>query len=129
MRFLLNMNIPRRLSRHLEKMGHSSRHVGDMGKTEALDREIIAEAQRSKEVIITHDLDYGRLLAFSRESTPSVIIFRLRNTHPEVLTKRISDVWPKIEKSISEGAIITIEDAAVRIRGLPFDRLPTELER
>ena len=56
-------------------MGHSSRHVGDMGKTEALDREIIAEAQRSKEVIITHDLDYGRLLAFSRESTPSVIIY------------------------------------------------------
>ena len=37
----------------------------------ATDSEIVAEARRTGEVIITHDLDYGHLLAFSGEQAPS----------------------------------------------------------
>lgn len=43
----------------------------------------MAEAGRNSETILTHDLDYGHLLAFSGETAPSVIIFRLRITHPD----------------------------------------------
>lgn len=82
MKFLLNMNLPRVLGRRLVAAGHPCRHAGDIGLGGARDVEIMAEAGRNHEIILTHDLDYGHLLAFSGETAPSVIIFRRRNTHP-----------------------------------------------
>lgn len=119
MKFLLNMNIPRKIGIQLTDEGHIYRHAGDIGMAQANDSEIVEEARRNKEVIITHDLDYGRLLAFSNTSTPSVIILRLRNTHPDNLISRIIGIWNQIENSLSEGAIVVIEDSTLRIRKLP----------
>jgi len=87
----------------------------------AEDMAIVREAKVRGEVIVTHDLDYGHLLAFSGEKVPSVIIFRLRNTHPNNLSKRLLEVWPEIEGALTEGAIVVIEDAVFRIRGLPIE--------
>jgi predicted nuclease of predicted toxin-antitoxin system len=120
MKFLLNMNIPRELGRRLTSKGHECRHVGDVGMSQASDVVIMEEAKVNKEVIVTHDLDYGHLLAFSGELAPSVIIFRLRNTHPDNLFARIMSAWHEIEKPLIEGAIVVIEDAILRIRRLPI---------
>jgi len=122
MRFLLDMNIPRELGRKLEAQGHSWRHVGNIGMSRANDVAIIEEARANREIIVTHDLDYGHLLAFSGESAPSVIILRLRNTHPNHLFIRMKDLWPDLERPLLGGAIVVIEDDAVRIRRLPIDR-------
>jgi predicted nuclease of predicted toxin-antitoxin system len=119
MKFLLNMNLPRVLGRRLVEAGHACRHVGDIGLAQASDREIMVEAERHKEVILTHDLDYGHLLAFSGNTAPSVIIFRLRDSHPERLLVRMTTAWSEIEKPLQEGAIVILEDAALRIRRLP----------
>lgn len=121
MRFLLNMNVPRSLMYRLTSEGHQCRHVGDIGMDRAEDMAIVREAKVRGEVIVTHDLDYGHLLAFSGEKVPSVIIFRLRNTHPNNLSKRLLEVWPEIEGALTEGAIVVIEDAVFRIRGLPIE--------
>jgi len=120
MRFLLNMNIPRELGGRLTGEGHECRHVGDIGMAQATDVGIIEEARRKKEIVVTHDLDYGHLLAFSGELVPSVIILRLRNIHPDNLSARIMDAWPDIEEPLSNGAIIVVEDAALRVRRLPI---------
>lgn len=72
------------------------------------------------EVIVTHDLDYSHLLAFSGEPAPSVIILRLRNIHSDNLLNRILRAWPEVEEALSEGAIVVLEDAAHRIRRLPL---------
>ena len=120
MRFLLNMNVPRELGRLFAAKSYACRHVGDIGMARASDIAIIEEARVSKEVIVTHDLDYGRLLAFSGEPAPSVIIFRLRNTHPDNLFARMMSVWPEIETPLTEGAIVILEEATLRIRILPI---------
>jgi predicted nuclease of predicted toxin-antitoxin system len=120
MKFLLNMNLPRELGRRLILNGHACRHVGDIGMEKASDVEIMEEARANKETILTHDLDYGHLLAFSGEPSPSVIIFRLRNTHPHNLFERINNSWSNIEDSLNKGAIVALEDAAFRIRPLPI---------
>lgn len=119
-RFLLNMNLPRSLCGHLRALGFDCRHVGDFGMAKSSDIEIIAEARRKGEVILTHDLDYGHLLAFSGENKPSVVIFRMRNIRHDVLFRRLSQVWQDVEKPLSEGAVVIIEDASVRIRALPI---------
>lgn len=120
MKFLLNMNVPRELGRRLAAQGHGCRHVGDIGMAQASDVAIMEEARGNKESIVTHDLDYGHLLAFSGELAPSVIIFRLRNTHPDNLFARITSTWPEIEQPLLKGAIVVLEDAALRIRKLPI---------
>ena len=120
MKFLLNMNIPRELGKRLKSKGHKTRHVGDIGMAKASDMAIIEESRKNKETIITHDLDYGNLLAFSGESTPSIILFRVRNTHIDNLFKRIVESWKEIEKSLVKGAIIVLEDTLIRIRVLPI---------
>ena len=119
MKFLLNMNVPRVLGRRLSAEGHEYRHVRDIAMSRASDTVILEEAKRNNEIIVTHDLDYGHLLAFSGEPAPSVIIFRLRNTHPDHLFARIADSWHEIEESLRNGAIVTLEDATLRIRSLP----------
>ena len=122
MKFLLNMNLPRVLGRRLIAAGHPCRHVGDIGLGRASDLEIMAEAGRNRETILTHDLDYGHLLAFSGETAPSVIIFRLRNPHPVKLLSRMMAAWPEMEQPLQQGAIVVLEDAALRIRCLPISQ-------
>jgi len=119
-KFLLNLNLPRVLGRGLAAAGYPCRHVGDIGLGEASDVEIMAEAGRNRETILTHDLDYGNLLAFSGETAPSVIIFRLRNPHPDRLLRRMMTAWPEMEPSLQEGAIVVLEDAVLRVRPLPI---------
>jgi predicted nuclease of predicted toxin-antitoxin system len=96
-KLLLNMNVLPQLAPRLAAAGHPCRHVRDIGLERAEDPEIIKAAQAGGEVIITHDLDYGHLLAFSGEPGPSVIIFRVRNTHPKALFRRFSECWADIE--------------------------------
>jgi len=114
------MNVPRELGRRLTAAGHVYRHVGDIGMAQASDVAIIEEAKENEEIIVTHDLDYGHLLAFSGEPMPSVIIFRLRNTHPDNLFTRIMGTWSEIEEPLLEGAIVALEDATFRVRKLPI---------
>lgn len=126
MKFLLNMNLPRELGKRLKSKGHKTRHVGDIGMAQASDMAIIEESRKNKETIITHDLDYGNLLAFSGELKPSIIIFRLRNTHIDNLYNRLIESLTEIEKSLVEGAIVVLEDTFLRIRLLPI--IQEELE-
>jgi predicted nuclease of predicted toxin-antitoxin system len=93
MNFLLNMNVNRDMAAQLKKRGHVCRHAGDVGMARATDAEIVAEAKKTREVILTHDLDYGHLLAFSGEEGPSVVILRLR----DLRTEEIDDIYRALE--------------------------------
>ena len=122
MKFLLDMNLRREFRQLLQQEGHSCRHVGDIRMARASDTSIIEEAHKNQEVIITFDLDFGHLLAFSGEASPSVIIFRTRNTELSAMLARIVNSWPEITDALSNGAIVTIEDYSIRIRRLPIQR-------
>ncbi len=120
MKFLLNMNLPPELGRRLATSGHEWRHVANLGMARASDAHILAAAKDQGECILTHDLDYGQILAFSGNSAPSVVIFRLRRVYAELMQQRLVEVWPEIEDSLKAGAVVIIEEAAVRIRQLPI---------
>jgi predicted nuclease of predicted toxin-antitoxin system len=115
------MNLPRELGGRLSSLGHACRHVGDVGLAAAKDEAIVAEAKQTREVTLTHDLDYGAILAFSGEDAPSVIIIRMMNTYPDRLLARLTAVLPDVERALAEGAIVALEDAAARVRRLPIE--------
>jgi predicted nuclease of predicted toxin-antitoxin system len=116
------MNIPHELGRNLATAGHEWRHVADIGMARAADAEILARAKLDGECILTHDLDYGQLLAFSGEAAPSVVIFRLRRVDAGVMFRRYVEERSEIEEALKAGAIVTLEESARRIRPLPIVR-------
>jgi predicted nuclease of predicted toxin-antitoxin system len=116
------MNVPRLLGRLLEPDGHTWRHVADLGLHKTEDRKILAVAKASDDVIITHDLDYGSLLAFSGDTRPSVIIIRQQNIHPKVIYETLTSNWEICGPALASGAIVIIEEGALRIRALPIGR-------
>ena len=72
-------------------------------------------------MIITHDLDFGHLLAFSGENAPSVIILRLRDLRTDEIISRFDAVWGEVESALMDGAIISLADKSLRIRKLPIE--------
>ncbi len=122
MRFPLNMNLPRELGRRLAGAGHQCRHAGDVGLSRAGDREIVEVAREAGEAILTHDLDYGNLLAFSGAPGPSVVTFRLRKARAAALAAALIAAWEQVGEPIEGGAIVVIGDATVRVRRLPMAR-------
>ncbi|MBI4703706.1 MAG: DUF5615 family PIN-like protein [Deltaproteobacteria bacterium] len=120
MNLLLDMNLSRDLGIRLEQHGHRCRHVAAIGMARAGDAEIMAEAVRSGEVVLTHDVDYGRLLAFSGAVRPSVVVFRLRALSHADLAVRLLRAWPEVAEPLQRGAVVVIEEGGIRIRLLPI---------
>ena len=116
MRFLLNMNVSREVGKTLKEMGGDFIHARDADLATADDRVVIHFARQQGRVIVTHDLDYGDLLMLSGEQPVSVIIFRLRRSSAPLMCRRLREAWEEIRDALSEGAIVVIEDASVRIR-------------
>jgi predicted nuclease of predicted toxin-antitoxin system len=128
-RFLLNMNLSRDLGRRLAEHGHTYRHARDVGLARATDVEMVETARQSRETILTHDLDYGHLLAFSGRSEPSVVIYRMRDSHVSKMYSRTIGVWSQIEQPLGEWAIVIIKDATLGVRGLPISMQEVESQR
>ncbi len=122
MKFLLNMNIPRTFGDRLLSKGFEFRHVAEIGMYDAKDITIIEVAKNNNEIIITNDLDYGHLLAFSGDTFPSVIIFRLQKNQIHIMFNRMFNVWGEIQEPLQKGSIIILEEYTVRIRQLPISK-------
>ncbi len=71
-------------------------------------------------VVITHDLDFGALLAATSAQKPSVIQVRTRDVMPEVISPILIDALRRFKNELEEGALVVIEPAKARVRILPF---------
>jgi predicted nuclease of predicted toxin-antitoxin system len=76
MKFLLDENMPPSLSRLLQNAGYEARHVNEIGYNNTPDFKISEFAAISGEIIITHDTDFGTILALTGSERPSVVLFR-----------------------------------------------------
>jgi predicted nuclease of predicted toxin-antitoxin system len=125
MRFLLDMGLARSTARHLRQQGYDALHLRDQGLQRLSDEQIIAKAQAESRVILTHDLDFGRIIALSRSHFPSVITFRLSNMRPEQVNHYLDDVLDRSADRLEGGALISVSERAIRVRALPVnDREP-----
>ncbi len=112
-------NIPKTVA-FLRDMGHDGVHLRDEHLERAKDPVVLEKARNEERVLLTHDLDFGELIAASAAKLPSVIIFRLRDMRPyrvnEYLHRIISDHSSALEK----GAIVSVTVNRVRVRSLPI---------
>ena len=76
MRFLVDMPLSPALAAWLRDQGHESVHATEIGFGRASDVEVMELANQQNRTVVTADLDYPRLLALARATTPSLILFR-----------------------------------------------------
>ena len=122
MKFLLDENIPPSLAIKLKEVGYEARHVVDIGLNASPDFKITDFAASADEVIITHDTDFGTILALTGSTRPSVILFRWQKVATENLFKFLKEHLPSHEESLKEGALIAVDEDKIRIRSLPLKR-------
>ena len=122
MKFLFDVGISPRLGKLLMTNGHSYRYLPDFYSNKTSDVGIMEIAIENEEVIITHDLDFGTLLAFSGQTRPSVIMFRIHHIEPKLFYRLILENWDKIEEPLENGSLVIIETNSIRIRRLPLSK-------
>lgn len=122
MKFLLDMGLAQRTVEFLQARGHDAVHLRSQGLQSISDEMIVAKALAEGRVILTHDLDFGRIVALSRGQLPSVVTFRLTDMRAAEVNRRLEDILQRFADQLEEGALISVTDDAVRIRRLPVGR-------
>jgi predicted nuclease of predicted toxin-antitoxin system len=64
----------------LNSQGHDATHLRDEGLQRMPNGEIFGKAVAEARIVVTFDLDFGEIVALSKERKTGVILFRLRNT-------------------------------------------------
>ena len=122
MNFLADMGISPGVVAFLKDLGYDAVHLHDQGLDRASDQAILEKAQNEGRVVLTHDLDFGELMAASGAALPSVIIFRLRNMHPENVNRYLREIVLQHREALEKGAILSVTEGQVRVRALPVEK-------
>ncbi len=122
MRFLADMGVDIRIVEWLRQNGHDAKHLREEGLHRMPNGEIFVKAISENRVIVTFDLDFGEIVAFSQGQKASIILFRLHNTRTSHLIKRLTTVFADATDALEQGAVVVVEESRHRIRHLPLGR-------
>jgi len=120
MKFLADMGISPRVVRTLRDNGHDAIHLQEQGLGRMSDADVLIKARNEERVLLTHDLDFGELLATSGENLPSVIIFRLSDMRSENITRYLNGILAQQSQTLAKGAVCSVTEHKIRIRPLPI---------
>lgn len=120
MKFLIDMNLSPQWCTVLHGEGWDSVHWSNVGHESAPDHEIMARALSERRVVLTHDLDFGAMLAATKAAGPSVVQIRTQDVRPQALAPLLIPLLHKYEKELDEGTLLIVDQAKLRVRLLPL---------
>ncbi|MEW5800752.1 MAG: DUF5615 family PIN-like protein [bacterium] len=120
MKFLADMGISPKAAVFLQMLGSDAVHLHDQGLDRLADSAILAKARNEDRILLTHDLDFGELVAASRAQLPSVVIFRLRSMRPDRVNRYLEIIISQYRHVLEQGAIISVSEEQIRVRTLPI---------
>lgn len=124
MKFLIDMPVSPELVKLLVTRGQDAVHAQEIGLAEAEDVEIVARARQESRIIVTADLDFGRLLAMSNADGPGVILFRGGNYSEREMRELLERVLNAVDENVLPRAICVVDKNRVRVTRLPLKRNP-----
>jgi predicted nuclease of predicted toxin-antitoxin system len=120
MKFLVDMNLSPRWKAFLADAGIEAAHWSELGAVDATDAEIMALAKAQRYVELTHDMDFGAILAATRGEKPSVVQIRAGDVSPEAVGGAIVAAVHQMAAELERGALLSVEPSRMRIRLLPL---------
>jgi predicted nuclease of predicted toxin-antitoxin system len=123
-RFLIDNALSPEVARLLTDAGHDAVHVRDYGLHASEDAAILERAGIEARVIVSADSDFAMLLALSRRSKPSFILFREADiVRAQDYTSRILESLVLLESELDSGCVVTFRRGRIRVRRLPITDL------
>lgn len=122
MRFIVDQPVSPLIAEALRQAGYDAVHVIDRNMAAATDGAIMAVAGAEGRVVVTQDNDFSALLALAGATKPSVIRFQMHDGRPVAQIQVLLASLRRIDADLAAGAIVVLEDAGIRVRGLPIAR-------
>jgi len=119
-RILLDQGLAPRSAALLRAEGWEAVHVSEVGLDRADDPEILEFARHHGMTCVTLDHDFHRHLALSLAESPSVVFVRIEGLNALRQAELIKAVWDFCGETIAEGAAVSTDGVAVRVRRLPL---------
>jgi predicted nuclease of predicted toxin-antitoxin system len=120
MKILVDMNLSPRWVASLVEAGWQARHWSEEGYPNASDAEILGYAAANDYVVLTHDLDFGAILAITHGRKPSVVQIRSMDLSAERMAAQTIAALRHLQAELEAGALLTIEAERTRLRVLPL---------
>jgi predicted nuclease of predicted toxin-antitoxin system len=120
MKLVVDMNLSPRWIGILADAGVQALHWSTVGKANAPDAEIMAWAAANDYVVLTHDLDFGAILAATHGVKPSVVQIRSEDVSPNVIGTKVILALRQVASDLEAGALLTIDLNRARLRILPL---------
>lgn len=120
MKVLIDMNLSPRWVGTLQAAGFDAVHWSTTGRAGAADTAIMAFALERGFVVLTHDLDFGAILAATQGAGPSVVQIRADDLDPIVLGPHLVAALRQMTAELEAGALLTIEAKRSRLSILPL---------
>jgi predicted nuclease of predicted toxin-antitoxin system len=120
MKILIDMNLSPRWVRFFSAANIEAIHWSSVGPASAADTEIMAYARSNGFLVLTHDLDFGSILAATRSDKPSVIQIRMGDVSPDNSAALVISAVQKLSAELEKGALLTIDLNKSRLRILPL---------
>jgi predicted nuclease of predicted toxin-antitoxin system len=122
MRILVDVNLPPTWVETREAAGFEGVHWRDVGAMNAPDVAIMQWARDHQAIVFTHDLDFSALLAATGALGPSVVQVRTQDVTPAAISTVVIAALKQHHAALLQGALVTIDLLATRVRILPIRR-------
>ena len=120
MKILIDMNLSPNWVQALGEAGFEAAHWSRVGDPRASDRTIMDYASARGFVVLTHDLDFGAILAATGAERPSVVQIRAANVDPTSLGAAAISLLRRCQKRLERGALVCLDPSTERVRMLPL---------
>ncbi len=117
---IVDMNLSPLWIPTLRQAGFEATHWSNIGHATDDDIVIMDYARQQKCIVLTHDMDFGMLLALTKATFPSVIQARTLDVMPQSLATSIIAVLRQYQESLDIGALIVVDSTKTRVRLLPL---------
>jgi len=124
MKVLIDMNLSPDWCDLLVAEGWEAVHWSAAGDPGASDRVIMSWAARRGFIVLTHDLDFGSLLAVTQANSPSVVQLRAQDVLPDHAGPLVVDSMGAHAEILLTGALMVIDAGRLRVRILPLGGRP-----
>lgn len=121
MDIIIDMNLSPAWVPFLQQHGYQATHWTTLGPPDAADSVIMDRARADHAIVLTHDLDFGAMLAQSQLTGPSVIQVRTQSPLVETIGPLVINVIQNYATELATGALLVIEPERQRLRLLPLN--------
>ncbi len=116
MHFKLDEQIPVRLKKHIEKLGHKSSTVFEESLSGKDDKKIIEVCKKEGLILITLDNDFSNIISFPIETHNGIILIRTKKQGSDSVIGLFNKLVETIDIKSSERAILIYDGNKVRVR-------------